>query len=109
MEIFHHTVGHKQNYEKLLRELQKDNLDGEEFIQIRRQIKILRPLKQNKENLKHDLESEFSQRRNLLAEWEELKASEYRDKASAAKKVSNCPPIAWRRINRCKNDMLIHP
>ena len=77
-----------QNYEKLLRELQKDNLDGEEFIQIRRRIEVLRPLKQNKENLKRDLESEFSQRRNLLVEWEELKASEYRDKASAAKKVS---------------------
>ena len=77
-----------QNYEKLLRNLQKDKLDGEEFIQIRRRIEELRPLEQNKENLKRDLESELARRSNLLAEWEELKTTEYRDKASAAKKVS---------------------
>ena len=77
-----------QDYQKLLRELQKDKLDGEEFIQIRRRIEELRPLEQKKVDLKGHLEIEYAQRRNLLVDWEELKASEYRNKASAANKVS---------------------
>lgn len=45
-------------------------------------------MEQKKEDLKDHLEIEYAQRRNLLVDWEELKASEYRNKASAANKVS---------------------
>lgn len=75
-------------YEKLLRELQKSKIDGAEFIRLRKQIEELRPLRERKESLKRDLLTHEAQRRKLLAEWEDIKASEYRQIQSAAKKVS---------------------
>jgi len=75
-------------YEKLLRELQKSKIDGAEFIKLRQQIEELRPLKDKTENLKRDLEAHEKQRRNLLAEWEDIKAAEYRLIETAAKRVS---------------------
>jgi hypothetical protein len=75
-------------YEKLLRELQKSKIDGAEFIRLRQQIEELHPLKDRKENLKRDLATHEAHRRQLLSEWEDVKASEYREIESAAKKVS---------------------
>src|SRR5690606_3601979 len=43
-------------YEKLLRELQKSNIDGAEFIRLRERIEELRPQKDRKKNLKRDLD-----------------------------------------------------
>lgn len=78
----------EETYEKLLRELQKSKIDGAEFIQLRQQIEELRPLKDKTENLRRDLEAHEAQRRNLLAEWEDIKAAEYRLIETAAKRVS---------------------
>ena len=78
----------EETYEKLLRELQKSNVDGAEFIRLRKQIEELRPLKEKKESLNRDLASHEAHRRKLLSEWEDTKASEYREFQSAAKKVS---------------------
>ena len=78
----------EETYEKLLRELQKSKIDGAEFIQLRQQIEELRPLNDRMGSLKRDLELHEAQRRNLLAEWEDLKAAEYRQVESAAKRVS---------------------
>lgn len=78
----------EETYEKLLRELQKSKVDGAEFIRLRKQIEELRPLRQKKETLKRDLASHEAHRRKLLSEWEDAKASEYREFQSAAKKVS---------------------
>ena len=78
----------EDNYEKLLRELQKSNIDGAEFIQLRRQIEELRPLKDRMENLKLNLATHEAHRRNLLSEWEDVKGSEYRKFEKAASKVS---------------------
>ena len=78
----------EETYEKLLRELQKSKVDGAEFIRLRKQIEELRPLKEKKENLKRDLASHETHRRKLLSEWEDTKASEYREFQSAAKRVS---------------------
>lgn len=78
----------EENYEKLLRELQKSKIDGAEFIQLRQQIEELRPLKDKMENLKRDLAAHKAQRRQLLVEWEDIKAEEYREIAAAAKRVS---------------------
>jgi predicted ATPase len=75
-------------YEKILRELQKSAVDGEEFIRLRRQIESLRPLRERR-TLLQKLEKEQGQRRReLLAEWEDLKAEEFRLLDRAAKKVS---------------------
>ena len=78
----------EETYEKLLRELQKSKVDGAEFIRLRKQIEELRPLKEKKESLKRDLASHETHRRKLLSEWEDTKASEYREFQSAAKRVS---------------------
>jgi len=75
-------------YEKLLRELQKSNIDGAEFIRLRERIEELRPQKDRKKNLKRDLDTHESHRRQLLSEWEDIKAAEYREIERAAKKVS---------------------
>jgi DNA repair ATPase RecN len=78
----------EDNYEKLLRELQKSKIDGAEFIRLRQRIEELRPLRDKKESLKRDLATHEAHRRKLLSEWEDIKASEYREIQSAAKKVS---------------------
>ena len=78
----------EETYEKLLRELQKSKIDGAEFIQLRQQIEELRPLNDKMERLKRDLDAHEAQRRNLLAEWEDIKAAEYRQIETAAKRVS---------------------
>lgn len=78
----------EETYEVLLRELQKSKIDGAEFIRLRKQIEELRPLRERKEGLKRDLASHEAHRRKLLSEWEDIKASEYREFQSAAKKVS---------------------
>ena len=48
----------------------------------------MRPLKGKTESLKRDLEAHETQRRNLLAEWEDIKAAEYRQIETVAKRVS---------------------
>jgi DNA repair ATPase RecN len=75
-------------YEKLLRELQKSKIDGEEFIRLRRQIEELRPLRERKENLLRELTAHEAYRRQLLADWEDAKAGEFRRIEAAAKKVT---------------------
>ena len=78
----------EDTYEKLLRELQKSKIDGAEFIQLRQQIEELRPLNDKMERLKRDLQAHEAQRRNLLAEWVDIEAAEYRQLETAAKRVS---------------------
>ncbi len=75
-------------YESILRELQKSAVDGEEFIRLQSEIEALRPLRE-RESLLRRLEKEhLEQRRMLLAEWEDLKAEEFRHLDRAARKVS---------------------
>ena len=65
----------ESEYQKILRELQKSAVDGEEFIRLRREIEGLRPLRERRTLLER-LEKEHSERRlALLAEWEEVKAA----------------------------------
>ena len=75
-------------YEKILRELQKSKIDGQEFINLRKQIEELRPLKDRLSVLQRDVREYSDHRRNLLAEWEDVKAEEFRQLERAAKKVS---------------------
>jgi energy-coupling factor transporter ATP-binding protein EcfA2 len=75
-------------YEKILRELQKSRVDGEEFIRLRRQIEELRPLRERKQAAERRAAQHADRRRTLLAEWEDFKAEEFRRLERAAKKVS---------------------
>jgi DNA repair ATPase RecN len=75
-------------YEKILRELQKSKIDGEEFIRLRRQIEELRPLRERLTIVQRTRKEHEERRRSLLAEWEDVKAEESRQLQRAAKKVS---------------------
>ena len=75
-------------YEKKLRALQKSRIDGEEFIRLRRRIEELRPLKERQAALER-AEGEYrNHRRNLLAEWGDTKAEEFRALERAGKRVT---------------------
>jgi len=75
-------------YERILRELQKSRVDGEEFIRLRRQIEELRPLRERQQQADRSLKDLIDRRRQLVAQWEDLKAEEFRLLDRAAKKVS---------------------
>ena len=78
----------ESQYQMILRELQKSAVDGEDFIRLRREIEGLRPLRERRTLLER-LEKEHSDRRlALLAEWEEVKAAEFRLLDRAARRVS---------------------
>ena len=75
-------------YEQILRDLQRDRVDGDEFIRLRRRLEELQPLRDRQQLVKRTI-GEFEQRRrNLLAEWEDLRTAEYQALRKAAKKVS---------------------
>ncbi len=78
----------QSTYEKKLRELQKARIDGEEFIRLRRRIEELRPLSERESALSRAEESEEERRRSLLAEWEDVKAGEFRALERAGKRVT---------------------
>lgn len=78
----------QSGYERKLRELQKAHIDGEEFIQLRRRIEALRPLKDRQGTLLRDEEEFRNHRLRLLAEWEDTKTEDFRALERAAKKVS---------------------
>ena len=75
-------------YEGILRELQESAVDGEEFIRLSREIEDLRPLRGHEPLLRRLEKEHLEQRRTLLAEWEDLKAEEFRHLDRAARKVS---------------------
>jgi hypothetical protein len=75
-------------YEKILRDLQKSRVDGEEFIRLRRQIEELRPLRERQAIVGRVEKEHADRRRKLLAEWEDLKAEEFRRLDRAAKRVN---------------------
>ncbi len=75
-------------YERILRDLQKARVDGEEFIRLRRQIEELRPLRDRQISALRTEEEHAKRRRSLLAEWEDFKAHEFRRLDSAANEVN---------------------
>ena len=75
-------------YEKILRELQKSRVDGEEFIRLQRQIEDLKPLRDRQALVVRSEKEHSDRRRSLLADWEDLKAGEFRSLDQAAKRLS---------------------
>ena len=76
-------------YNKILRELQKSAVDGEEFMRLRREIESLRPLRERRPLLKRLEKESVERRRGLLAEWEDVKAEEFRLVNRAARIVNS--------------------
>jgi energy-coupling factor transporter ATP-binding protein EcfA2 len=77
-----------REYERTLRELQRSDVDGDEFIRLRRDVEELRPLRDRGKELREAASNLRDRRRNLLADWEELKAEKHRSLERAAKKVT---------------------
>ena len=75
-------------YERILRELQESAVDGEEFIRLRREVEGLRPLRERQTLLQRTEQGHAEHRRAILAEWEDLKAKEFRLLDRAARTVS---------------------
>lgn len=78
----------QQRYEKLLRELQRTSVDGEEFIRIRKQLEELRPLEDRRKLLDKQLKEEHARRDELLVQWEEVLRMEFQEIEAAAKSVN---------------------
>lgn len=78
----------QEAYEKILRELQKSSVDGQEFIRLREQVEELRPLRERQQQATRLRGEQVDRRRKLLAEWEDFKAEEFRRLDRAAKKVN---------------------
>lgn len=76
------------DYQSILRQLQQSAVDGEEFIRLRRDIEHLQPLSKRRTLLGRLVEEHMSRRRQLLAEWEDVKAEEFRNLSRAAGQVS---------------------
>ena len=77
----------EEQYTRLLRDLQKSKVDGEEFLRLRRQIEDLRPLTERRAMVQRFAAEHAERRRNLLVDWENLKAEEHRRLRDAAKRV----------------------
>jgi len=78
----------KEAYEQALRELQKEKIDGDEFIRLRREIERLKPLKDKRTKLETRMKTLQQKHRNDLATWEDLKNEDFQKLERAAKKVS---------------------
>ena len=78
----------EETYEKTLRELQKTNIDGEEFIRLRRRIERLTPLRDGRQKVKREITTARKDRNALIVAFEEAKAKEFRALERAAKRVS---------------------
>lgn len=76
-------------YEEILRDLQKSAVDGGEFIRLRREIESLRPLSERRSLLERLLGEQRERRSALHAEWEDLKASAFRELDRAVKNVNS--------------------
>ncbi|MCY4170330.1 MAG: PHP domain-containing protein [Bacteroidetes bacterium] len=78
----------QKTYESILRELQKSSIDGEEFIQIKKNIEKLRPLQAKHKYLKVLINEFTVERETLLTEWENVKDQEFQILKKASKKVN---------------------
>ena len=75
-------------YERILRGLGRSAVEGGEFIRIRKDIERLRPLRERESQLERGEAEHQTRRRDLLVEWEDLKAENHRRLERAAKRVS---------------------
>lgn len=89
-------TANQADYEKSLRDLQKERIDGSEFIRLRQDLARLAPLKAQLASNEKKLKDQLQKRRNDLATWEDLKRERYQRLERAAKKVSKDLPDRLR-------------
>ena len=77
----------QEKYEEILRGLERSAVDAEEFIRLQGEIENLRPLRERRKLLQKGKTEHLERRRTLRAEWEDLKAEEFRLLVRAARKA----------------------
>lgn len=75
-------------FDKVLRELQATKIDAKEFLEIRRDIEELVPVRDGLPDLEADFVDAQAKRRALLVDWEDAKTAEFRELDRAAGGVS---------------------
>jgi len=75
-------------YEKTLRELHREKIDGAEFVRLRQRIEELKPLKIRREQLGKHFNALLEERRKLLIEWEGVLSEEFLELQRAAKSAT---------------------
>jgi hypothetical protein len=76
------------DYERTLRELHREQIDGAEFIRLRRRIEQLEPIKGQLRDAETTLKRASRARETALVAFEDAKAAEFRALERAAKQVS---------------------
>ena len=77
-----------ETYEVHLRELQKSNINGDEFIENREKIEALRPLDEAHTSLTQNLNTLNTERLDLLEKWDEAKLSYFETIKEVANRIS---------------------
>lgn len=72
---------------RILRELQRERIDGHELLAVRKQVEELQPQSERRADLKRGLDALVEQRRTLVTEWEEACRQEFRRLSGAARKI----------------------
>ncbi len=75
-------------YRAILKTLNKESVDGDEFISLQKQLEDLKPLKDRHGQMLKNLAELRSERTTLLAEWEDIKMKDRREWEGVAKRVS---------------------
>ena len=75
-------------FAKVLRELQADKVDGQEFVRIRSQMERLKPAKDRKRTLSREIAKLQKKRRTLVTHWADAQSEEYRRLSRVAEIVS---------------------
>ncbi|RMH19936.1 MAG: phosphoesterase [Acidobacteria bacterium] len=82
-----HRARVQEAYETTLRDLQKGNVDGEEFIKLKRQIERMRPERDRLERLRKDHRELKDRRQELLSELVEVQRQAFEVLRQAAQEV----------------------
>jgi energy-coupling factor transporter ATP-binding protein EcfA2 len=75
-------------YEKMLRELHKESIDGADFMKLRKEYEMLVPLQKEARKLKQQCDDLLVQRHQLLEGWEEAKLQLFEFDQEAAGKIT---------------------
>ena len=78
----------QHSFESTLRDLQRENIDGADFLRLRKRIEGLQPARDRQPTLNTLLVEHWQRRRSLVTEWEDIKAEEFRALEKAGKQVS---------------------
>ena len=79
----------KEDYQKTLRELQKEGINGSEYTDLLQKVEKLEPKKEDKLRYNEQLKELMQDRRKVVKEWEEFRASQFRALERAVKMVNS--------------------